>query len=188
MLIEDLLLQYPKTKTLKSGDQITLRPLKAEDRASLQEYFFQELNDEDVALMKDNVRDPKVIESWCKNINYERILPLIALHDSKIVAVSTLHMREFGWSKYVGKVRLTVSKNWRRKGISRILLSEIEDIANKLLLERLWAEIVVGAQDAAIKAFEKAGYTRKAQLKRLAVDPQGNQYDIAIYIKELVPY
>ncbi|BAT71995.1 N-acetyltransferase GCN5 [Thermosulfidibacter takaii ABI70S6] len=188
MIVDYVLEKFPKVVSLKDGIEVTIRPLESKDYPLLLAYFLNELNEEDVALLKDDVKNPETIKNWCENINYERIFPLIAIHNESIMSSATLHMRNFGWAKYVGKVRITVSKRYRRKGLAHVMLKEIENIAREMLLERLWADIVLEAQDPATIVFEKAGYSKRATLKRIAIDNEGKVYDVAIYIKKLVSY
>ncbi len=188
MLLEEVIEAYPKRLLLPSVETIVVRPLVPEDFERLFKYFSTQLDEKDTAFLKDNVRDPETIRKWCANRNYERVIPLIALVDDNVVSSSSLHMGNFGWSRYVGKVRLTVAKSHRRKGIGSLMLKEIEEISGKLGMERLWAEIVSEAQEEALSLFLKHGFSKRGVLKRLAEDPQGNYHDIIICIKELIPY
>ena len=188
MFLEEVLESYPKQLLVPNGETIVIRPLNSSDFEKLFKYFSTQLDEKDTAFLKDNVRDPETIKEWCNNTNYERVLPLIALIDDNVVSASSLHMSNFGWSRYIGKVRLTVAKPHRRKGIGSTMLREIEDIARRLGIERLWAEIVSEAQEEALSLFLKHGFSKRAVLKRMAEDPQGNYHDVIICIKELVPY
>ena len=185
---EDISRRYPKQVKNRDGVEFLIRPLQKSDYEKLLDFFKNEIRDEDVAFLKDNVKDPKVIKSWCDNINFERVFPLVAVANDKIIANSSLHMRAFGWAKKVGKVRVTVAHSWRRKGVGTTLIKELEEIAKLFLLENLWAEIVLEAQSAAIKAFERTGYQREGTLRKIAMSPEEKLFDVAIYIKRLEHY
>ena len=185
---EDISRRYPKQARSRDGAQFLIRPLQKSDYEKLLDFFKNEIKDEDVAFLKDNVKDPKIIKSWCDNINFERVFPLVAVANDKIIANSSLHMRTFGWAKNVGKVRVTVAHSWRKKGVGTKLIKELEEIAKLFLLENLWAEIVLEAQDPATKVFKKAGYQREGTLRKIAKNPEEKLFDVAIYIKRLEHY
>ncbi len=77
-LSEILVTTYPKTISLDDGTPVTLRPLLKADEAALAEYFVN-LPPEDRLCLKDDVTNPKVIENWIYEMNYDTLLPLIAL-------------------------------------------------------------------------------------------------------------
>ncbi len=185
MTVEQVLERFPEEVSLRDGSKVVVRPLLKDDVQRLLRFFREEVLEEDIAFLKDDVKSEEVIGRWCSHLDYGRVLPLVAIKEDRIVANASLHMRGFGWAKYVGKVRITTSFRHRRKGLGSQMLKIIEEIARELMLERLWAEMIVGAQDAAIKLFEKAGYSCEGVLKRIATDPSGNRYDLAIYIKRL---
>ncbi len=180
-MIEFILEEYPKKVSLKNGEVITIRPLKAEDCEALIAFFKEGVEEEETALLKDNIKDPKVIKNWCENINYERVFPLIAEKNGKIIADGTLHMRDFGWAKFIGKIRFVVSKDYRGKGVGKALIRELIDIGEKLNLDKLWAE-VVDVQKSAEKALKKLGFEYAGTLPRIAKDDKGRLHDVHILI------
>ena len=88
-LLALLIGKYPQTVSLENGFQVTLRPLVKEDEEDLGT-FFQDLPLEDRLCLKEDVTDPKVIENWIYNLDYDHILPLIALDQGRIVGDATL--------------------------------------------------------------------------------------------------
>ena len=65
-----------------------------------------------------------MIQGWIGNLNYSRILPLLAFLGSRIVADATLHRESGGWSRHLGKVRMTIDPEFRASGLARQLLQE----------------------------------------------------------------
>jgi len=53
---------YPKTVMLRDGTQVELRPLLAEDRGRLLD-FFQRIPEEECYYLKENVTSPEVIQA-----------------------------------------------------------------------------------------------------------------------------
>src|SRR3989339_699720 len=97
-LAEILTETYPNTASLEDGTTITLRPLLKDDEAALLAYF-QSLPPGDRLCLKEDVTDPKVIENWIFEMDYDNILPLIALYNGQIVGDATLHFSPIGWTK-----------------------------------------------------------------------------------------
>ena len=92
-----ILYEYPKTATLKDGTQLTIRPLRKDDQLPLYEYFAR-LPPEDRMYLKDDVTDAKIIENWIYDLDYDVVLPMLALDNRRIVANATLHFSPIGWT------------------------------------------------------------------------------------------
>ena len=185
MIIEDILKEYPKKIVIKNGEEAILRPLQKYDAERLFQFFKEGIEEEELALLKDNVKDPNTISRWCRDIHYERVFPLVAEKNSgEIIGDATLHMRDFGWAKFIGKIRFAVNKNYRNLGVGSAMIRELIEVAKKLNLDKLWAE-VVSTQNAAQKALERLGFEKAGTIPKLAKDYQGNTHDVYIYILDI---
>ena len=178
-----ILHEYPKSEFLKDGSRITIRPLRKEDEKILHEYFLR-LPLEDRMCLKDDVTDPKVIESWIYDLDYDVILPLVTLNDNHIVANGTLQLDPVGWTKHQGEIRITCDPNYRKKGLATILIENLMQIAVDFGLEQLTAEIAP-ALDEAYFLFEKLGFQEAAVLKDFIKDLEGNYQDLVLMIKNI---
>ena len=78
-----ILYEYPKKATLRDGTELTLRPLRKEDQQALHEYFLK-IPPEDRMGLKDDVTDPKVIQNWIYDLDYDVVLPMLALAKGRI--------------------------------------------------------------------------------------------------------
>ena len=183
-LSEIIINDYPKTVSLEDGTPITLRPLLKQDETALQEYF-QGLPLEDRLCLKEDVTDPKVIENWIFEIDYNNLFPLIALINGKIVGDATLHFSSIGWTKHQGEIRLTTSTHYRVKGLGTLLVQNLIDLATGLGLEQLSIEIPP-MLDKAFYLFEKLGFKEAAHLKNFVRDIEGNESDLVLMIKSLM--
>jgi L-amino acid N-acyltransferase YncA len=178
-----ILYEYPKTTTLKDGSQLTIRPLRKEDQRALYEYFTK-LPDEDRMYLKDDVTDPQVIENWVFDLDYDVVLPVIALDNRRIVANATLHFSHIGWSKHQGEIRITSDPEYRRRGLATRLIQELIEIAAYFGLEQLTAEVGPDlAQNRLI--FRRLGFNEVATLDGFIKDPEGNFQDLALMIMYL---
>jgi hypothetical protein len=71
-------MQKDHVAKLLDGTEVTLRLLTAEDLEALKR-FFRSLSKESRQFLYDDVSDPKVIEGWINNLNYDFVLPIIAV-------------------------------------------------------------------------------------------------------------
>jgi L-amino acid N-acyltransferase YncA len=182
-LSEILVTTYPKSISLDDGTLVTLRPLLKTDEARLLEYFGS-LPPEDRLCLKDDVTDPKVIENWIYELDYDCLLPLIALHNGNIVGDATLHFNPIGWTRHQAELRLTTSTLYRVRGLGTTLLKDLIDIATQLGLEQISIEIPPRL-DKAFYLFEKMGFKEVANLKDFVKDLEGNESDLVLMIKYL---
>jgi hypothetical protein len=74
-LSEILIKSYPQSISLDDGTPVILRPLLKADEAALVEYFAPAARGP--PCLKDDVTDPKVIENWIYELNYDNLLPLL---------------------------------------------------------------------------------------------------------------
>ena len=133
--IELELQKFPKTVQLKDGKNATLRPLERNDEKDFHQLFL-EIPEPERMFIKHRVQDINVIRDWCRNLDFGRNLPLVALLDGKIIGVATLHQQLGGWKRHIGRVSVLVHPRFRGRGLARTLVGEILDIARRVSLER----------------------------------------------------
>jgi len=177
--------KYKKEAKLKDGTKIILRPMAAEDQDALYT-FFKSVPKEDARYLRDDVASRLIVEEWTKNLDYTRTLPILALKNGTIIADATLNRRRFGWKWHLGTVRLFVHRDYRKVGLGQLMIKEIADIAFKLELEKLIAE-VPDVNISAINAFTKAGFYRAATIPNLVKDRENRPLDVVVMIKDIRP-
>ena len=171
---------YQKTGVLKDGSRVILRPMVREDRDKLLE-FFRGLDEIDLLFLRSDVRNPAVIDHWVNNIDYQKVFPLLAEANGRIVGDATLHMHKVGWKRHLGTIRLVVAKDYQDKGLGTLLINEIVELAGEFGLEKLVAEIHFQAAKA-LTTFKKAGFSVKAVFEDLVKDPQGHNSDLVVMV------
>jgi L-amino acid N-acyltransferase YncA len=176
---------YKKEAKLKDGTKILLRPMVAEDQDALYT-FFKSVPKEDARYLRDDVASRLIVEEWTKNLDYNKTLPVLALKHGTVIADATLNRRRFGWKWHLGTVRLFVHKDYRKVGLGQLMIEEIADIALKLELEKLIAE-VPDVNMSAINAFTKAGFYRAATIPNLVKDRENRPLDVVVMIKDIRP-
>jgi L-amino acid N-acyltransferase YncA len=181
-----MLEEYPKIITLPDGLSMTLRPMNRDDQYALYSFFIS-LGAEDRRFLRDDVTDRKLIEKWARNLNFDRVLPLLAEYESRIVANATLHYQTFGWGRHVAEVRVTILPEFRGRKLGSALVQEISNLASQSKVKKLLARIVT-TRVGVIRAFERAEFANITVLHHYVKDIQNQQYaDIALLVKELQP-
>ena len=125
---------------------------------------------------------------WTSNLDYRRVIPIIALTGDKIVADATLH-RSHSWARsHIGEIRIVVDPNYRELGLGRKLIQELLDIAAMLGLNRVIFELVAQREKAAIAAAESVGFREVGVLKGWIRDILGKEQDLVIMEMPLKDY
>jgi len=181
--IELELQRFPKVVTLKDGTKVTLRPLRRDDEKDFHKLFLG-IPEPERMFIKHRVIDLEVIRDWCRNIDYGRNLPLVALVNGKIIGDATLHQQLGGWKRHVGRVSVLVHPEFRGRGLARALVGEIIDIARNASLEKVEAEFI-GEQEAAIKMFAMLGFSQLLRLEDYVKDMQAITHDYILMGLEL---
>jgi len=174
---------YPKTARLQTGTTITLRPMVKEDADKLHT-FFARVPREDRLFLREDVSRRDVIDAWARDLDYEKVFPLVAEVGDNIVGDATLHRRKGGWTSHVGKVRVVVDKDYRGKGLGSLLLEELITVAKQAGLEFLVAE-VMATQAGALAAFKRLGFEKEAVLYNYVKDQMGGRHNLILMIKGL---
>ncbi|HWX19046.1 MAG TPA: GNAT family N-acetyltransferase [Candidatus Binatia bacterium] len=175
MSLEFELQKYPKDIKLKDESKCRLRPLRKDDETGFHEFFLA-VPEAERMFIKHRVTEPDVIRDWCRNIDLGRNLPLLALMDSRIVGVATLHQQLGGWKRHIGRVSVLVLPRYRGRGLARGMVGEIVAIARGVGLERVEAEFI-GEQEAAIKMFAMLGFSNLIRLDDYVKDMQSITHD-----------
>ena len=178
-----LLREFPKSVQLQDGTVVTLRPMVREDRDGLLD-FFRRLSPEDRQFLKDDVARPEIVEDWTRSLDYDRILPILAVHEERIVGDATLHRQPHGWMRHVGEIRMATDPFFRRRGLATVLAREIFYLALQAGLDKMVAEVAAD-QVAALKVFGRLGFQQEARLAGQIVDLHGRKHDLVILTTDI---
>lgn len=170
---------YPKTIMLRDGTRVELRPLEEEDKLRLLR-FFERVPEADRHFLKENVTAPDVVHSWVTRIDFERVIPIVAVVDDQIVGDATLHRSRAQARRHMGEIRVVVEPEYREKGLGRRLIRELLDIAVELGLYKASFELVAQREKAAIMAAESVGFQEVARLEGWVRDIWGNYQDLVV--------
>ena len=170
---------YPKTIALRDGTEVELRPLEKGDNARLLR-FFQGVPEADRYYLKEDVIAPAVIRNWTANIDYERVIPIVAVTGGQIVADATLHRSRVPARQHIGEVRIVVDPDYRDRGLGRRLIWEMLDIAAELGLNKLTFELAAQMEKPAVLAALSVGFQEVASLRGWIRDQQGDYQDLVL--------
>lgn len=168
---------YPKTTMLKDETQVVLRPLSKGDLPGLLD-LFQRLPEEERLYLKEDVTSSQVIQSWITDIDFSRVIPIVALFDGNIVADATLHRSRAIARSHIGEIRIVVDPAFREVGLGRRLIRELLDIAVTLSLHKVTFELVSKHEDAAISAAMSVGFQQVGVLNEYIRDNWGDYQDL----------
>jgi L-amino acid N-acyltransferase YncA len=176
---------YRKFVTLTNGKRVMFRFLNEQDREELIR-LFQEAPEEDLRFLKQDVRDTKLISYWVEHLNYQKVLPLIAvnLEGNSIIADATLHRGKHA-AKHIGEVRIFVSRPFRNLGLGSLMLEEIINLAKKENLHWLKAEIIADHKKV-VKAFRSKGFEVRATLEDYFIRKDGFTHDVALMLRSVL--
>ena len=166
---------YRQVITLRDGTRILLRPLTKDDRTALTELYATVTPDE-LVYFRQNVGDPQIVASWIDELDYERILPLVAVVGNQIVGSNTLHMGE-GVRRHIGEVRIYLAQDYRGRGLGTKMIQAMIDIARKRGLLMLEAH-VIREQTHIVRAFHNAGFVTKCVFEDAYLLPNGQLRDV----------
>jgi len=169
---------YPKTVKLLDGSTVIIRPMRVDDAPALH-MFFCNLPDESRLVLKDDVTDRTVIDRWAAELDYDAVLPILALSGEHVVGDATLHRDKSGWSIHVGEFRVVIAPQFRKRGLGTILAREVIQNAVDFGLEKITCEIME-EQEALRKLLERAGFATEATLGRFIKDVRGKHHDLVI--------
>ncbi len=173
-----------RSSTLVNGETVVFRFLEKGDEPAIRN-FFDALPDEEVDMLRDDVRNPLTISRWFRHLDDGNVLALLALEESgaRITGVSTIHFME-GVHRHIADVRVVVSKSHRKLGLGSALIKELIRLGNQIGLFYLRAEILAESK-LALKAFRQLGFETACTLDSYFLSRQGTVRDVVHMYKRL---
>jgi RimJ/RimL family protein N-acetyltransferase len=176
------LAHYRQLVTLTDGLRVCLRPLIPQDKDALVG-LFKSLGPDDLEYFRSNVADASVVASWAEEVDYSKVFPLVAVVGDHLVGNSTLHLgSEF--TRHIAEIRVFLVKEFRRRGLGSAMIRAQIEVARKMGLHQLVAEIVESRLQV-VHAFEHLGFERQAVLRDQFMTPDGDTLDLIVMVKYL---
>jgi GNAT superfamily N-acetyltransferase len=175
-----------KKGKLKDGTTVLLRPMIKEDRKGVGD-FFNRLTPSVLQYVRNDVTDPKVLDKWFDQLDYNHVFPLLAFKNDQVVANASLHRVAYGWRKHLATVRIVVDPEFHGKGLGTLMINELVDLSLEFGIEKLMVEFPLRAHQA-LAMFKKAGFSPRAVIEGLMKDRHGVDLDIVIMVLDVAAY
>lgn len=175
--------RFPQEVVLRDGRHVLIRTFTPPDTDPLFR-FFQRLPSEIRRFAWDNIEDRSLIESWGRNIDYSKVLPLVAVNGHHIVADATLHSRERGPLRLVGRVKWLIDPGYRGQGLGLTLVNNFISIAREVGLRHLSCMPIAELENDAIQTLTDLGFQR-FPIPDYGADPDGKAYDMVKLVLKL---
>lgn len=179
--VEQLAL-YRHLITLPNGPRVLLRPLVDKDHDEMVA-LFDSLPAEETQFFRSNLSSTEMVAGWAEDADHTRIFPLVAVVGDRIVGNCTLCLGS-GHTRHVAEIRIFLAKEFRRRGIGKAMLKAQIEVARRLGLRQVIAEVVEN-QPQVIHAFEHAGFERQFAWKDLFMTPEGDTLDTIVLVNFL---
>ena len=178
MLLDHTLEKFPLSLKLRDGTAVVLRPLAKTDEARLRKFLLA-VPEEERLFIKHRLADGATLRNWCRHPDFERNLPLLMLHGQKIIGEATLHQRLGGWKRHIGLITLLTHPEYRGRDVSKVLVSEMIEIARHCGVRRLEAEIN-GERKIALNVLAQLGFNKLMHLEDYVLDMNAVTHDYVL--------
>jgi RimJ/RimL family protein N-acetyltransferase len=175
--------QSPKSLTLRDGTGIVIRPLARQDGPALLA-FFAALPDDDRQFLREDVTKKDVIDRWMAELNFDKVLSIVATDGAEIVGDATLHFNIHGWQRHMAEIRCVVSREYQKKGLGTALMRELVAHAVEKGVIRI-AAYMMDTQKSAQRAFERLGFRKEAELKDFVKDIKGKTHNLVVMVNDV---
>lgn len=176
---------YPKATVLRDGRRVIIRPFREDDVDALHR-FFLDLPAEVRRFAWDPIDYRGLIESWADNIDYDKVFPLLAFDGARVVADASLHRREHGPLRLVGRIKWLIDPTFRGVGLGATLVNLLMSAAAERGLRHLTCMLISDVEQDAIDVLTPLGF-REYRVPGYGVDPDGASHDMSKLVYSFAP-
>lgn len=175
--------RFPMEAVLRDGKRLLLRPFVPGDAEALHQ-FFHRLPVEVRRFAWDRIEDRALIDHWASEIDYEKVLPILALDGQEVVADATLHFREGGPLRLVGRIKWLIDPAYRGDGLGTTLVNGFISIAREAGLRHLTCMLITDSEQDALETLKGLGF-EEYRIAGYGTDPDGDQHDMSKLVLKL---
>ena len=169
-------IQFPQEVGLRDGRRVIIRRFSEHDVDALFA-FFQGLPEAMKRLAWDRIEARSTVENWARAMENDEVSSLLALDGTKVVGDATLHYRDHGPLRRVGRVKWLIEPEYYGSGIGTALLTNFIQIARLNGLRRLTCMLVEGQEEEAVKTLKRMGFEQYV-IPDYGTDPDGEQVNM----------
>ena len=169
-------IQFPQEVGLRDARRVIIRPFTEHDADALFA-FFQGIPEDLKRLAWDRIDSRATVENWARDLDYDRVVPLLALDGTDVVADATMHYRSQGPLRRVGRVKWLIHPDYYGAGIGTALVTNFIEMARVNGLRRLTCVLMDTYEVEAIKTLKRMGF-EEYLLPEYGTDPDGAQIDM----------
>ena len=132
----------------------------------------------------DRIDNRSLVEAWGRDLDYGKVLPLLAFDGRKVVADATLHRRDGSPLRLVGRIKWLIDPDYRGAGLGTLLVNNFIDTAQgrRPAPPDLHADLGPrGRRRRTLADLGFEGYT----IPGYGTDPDGNQHDMIKMVLKL---
>lgn len=168
MIPDYALEKFPIDLKLRDGTAVSVRLIGKRDELRLQK-FLMNVPEEERLFIKQSLTSRATVHEWCQHPDFEHNLPLLMLHGQRVIGLATLHRRLGGWKRHIGMITMLTDPRYRGRDVSKVLVSELIEIARHSGLRRLEAELN-GERVIALKVLARLGFNILVHLDDYVLD------------------
>lgn len=181
-MLDKQIVNYRKIVTLRDGVNVQMRPMTADD-CQMVTSLFASVSQEDARYLRDDVRDPSVVAAWCRDLDYRKVLPLVAVVNERAVGQASLHFGR-GPERHIASLRIYLARDFRRRGLGTRMIETMIELARRQDIHIVSAEIVAD-QSKVIKAFQNLDFELYCTFDDYFMLPDGDTRDVAVLLLPL---
>jgi L-amino acid N-acyltransferase YncA len=166
---------YHKVVTLPNGLRVEIHVLSPANREGLVDLFACAAED-DLQYFRHDVTNRALVASWAERVDLQRVVPLVAEVNGRVVGQGTLHRGRGGY-RHVAEVRIFVCREFRARGVGTALIRALTEVARQIGLHHIFI-LAVSSRPRDIHAFEGLGFRVEGSMRDRFMDAEGNTYDM----------
>lgn len=168
--------------TTKNGQKVLFRPVQSNDTEMLWR-MFSTLSEKSLSNLVPPFTRERV-GSWTSNIDYNKVLAIVAVAQEIIVARASLKFNPQEIFKHKAELAIAVHDDYQNIGIGSALIEHLLKIARKRKLTKVWLD-VRATNEPAIHVYRKVGFELEAKLcKECCINGEfGDEYRMAIFLQ-----
>ena len=177
----------PKKVVLSDGTEVILRP-ETESDFKLTWEMFSSFSDKTLEFLPIPF-DRQRIESWFKNIDYSKNLPILGFVETKegtkMVTSASLSFQQQEVFKHRATFGISVRDEYQNKGLGQIMTQYMLNIAKEQGMKKVELTVVT-YNERAIHIYEKMGFEKEGLIRMEYWSPKLGKYGDTFFMGKIL--